>query len=165
MAFDALVHTRAPALHRSAYLLTGDWALAQDLVQHALAVTWTHWSRLTEPDAAEAYVRRVMARTATSWWRRKWRGEISTAVLPDTKGNDPYADVDDRAVLREALAALSPRQRAVVVLRFYEDLPESAVADLLGWPIGTVKSTCARALARLQAGQLAATEPGGTHGR
>jgi RNA polymerase sigma-70 factor (sigma-E family) len=152
-AFDALVETRSTGLLRTAYLLTGDWGTAEDLLQTALAKTWFHWSSLRDHGAAEAYVRRVMSRTSATWWRRKWHGERPTEVLPEVlSGGDPFGDADQREVLRRALASLPPRQRAVVVLRFYDDLSEAQVAELLGCSVGTVKSTTSRALARLRAG-------------
>jgi RNA polymerase sigma-70 factor (sigma-E family) len=149
-AFDALVDVRATALLRTAYLLTGDWGTAEDLLQTALVKTWFRWDGLRDKDAAEAYVRQVMARTYATWWRRRWRGEVATGALPERAGPDSYADVDQRHALRTALAELSPRQRAIVVLRFYEDLSETQVADLLGCSVGTVKSTASRALVRLR---------------
>lgn len=149
-AFDDLVDTRTPGLLRTAYLLTGDWATAEDLLQTALVKTWFQWDRVRDKDAAEAYVRQVMTRTFATWWRRKWRGEVATDVLPERPGYDHYADVDQRHALRRALAELPPRQRAIVVLRFYEDLPEAEVASLLGCSVGTVKSTASRALVRLR---------------
>jgi len=149
-AFDALVEARATSLLRTAYLLTGDWATAEDLLQTALVKTWFKWDGVRDKDAAEAYVRQVMARTFATWWRRKWRGEVATGELPERPGYDHYADVDQRHALRRALSELSPRQRAIVVLRFYEDLPEAEVAALLGCSVGTVKSTASRALVRLR---------------
>ncbi len=148
--FDALVDARSTSLLRTAYLLTGDWCLAEDLLQTALVKTWFRWHEVRDKAAAEAYVRQVMARTYATWWRRRWRGETPTAVLPEPRGHDPYADVDQRHLLRRALAELPPRQRAIVVLRFYEDLTEAQVAETLGCSIGTVKSTVSRALVRLR---------------
>ena len=149
--FDEWVSGAAPRLHRTGFLLTGDWALAQDLVQHACAATWPRFGSL---DAPEAYARTVMVRTATSWWRRRWRGEIPHAALPEVAASDPWSDVDRRQVLAVALRSLPPRQRAVVILRFYDDLTEADTAATLGWPVGTVKSTTARALASLRAAGL-----------
>jgi RNA polymerase sigma-70 factor (sigma-E family) len=146
-AFDALVDVRAASLLRTAYLLTGDWGLAEDLLQTALVKTWFRWDRVHDK---EAYVRQVMARTYATWWRRKWRGELATGELPDVPARDAYDDVDSRHALRRALAELPPRQRAIVVLRFYEDLSEAQVASLLGCSVGTVKSTASRALVRLR---------------
>lgn len=149
-AFDALVELRATSLLRTAYLLTGDWGTAEDLLQTALVKTWFKWDGLRDTGAAEAYVRQVMARTYATWWRRKWRGELATGELPELPGRDAYDDVDSRHALRRALAELPPRQRAIVVLRFYEDLSEAQVASLLGCSVGTVKSTASRALVRLR---------------
>ena len=157
-AFGALVEHRAASLLRTAYLLTGDWGLAEDLLQTALVKTWFKWDGLRDPAAAESYVRQVMARTYATWWRRKWRGELATGELPDVPVRDAYDDVDSRHALRRALAELPPRQRAIVVLRFYEDLSEAQVADLLGCSVGTVKSTASRALVRLRG--LVGGDPG-----
>lgn len=149
--FRDLVSRRGDALARTAYLLTGDWAKAEDLVQSALASTWSHWRSLRAPEAAEAYTRRCMARLATSWWRRRWRGEVPTAEVPDLAGRSPYDDIDTAATVTAALATLTARQRAIVVLRYFDDLSETATADALGCAVGTVKSTHATALARLRA--------------
>jgi RNA polymerase sigma factor (sigma-70 family) len=89
--------------------------------------------------------------TWSSWWRRRWRGELPTRQLPEVAAPDSYADVDRRHALRAALAQLPPRQRAVVVLRYHQDLSEAQVAELLGISAGTVKSQAARALASLRA--------------
>lgn len=145
--FDEWVGRCAPRLHRTAYLLTGDWGLAQDLVQHACAACWPRFGSLADPDA---YARAVMVRTATSWWRRRWRGEVPHDELPEVAAGDSWGDVDRRHVLTKALRGLPPRQRAVVVLRFYSDLSEEATAATLNWPLGTVKSTTARALQSLR---------------
>ncbi|HVF06326.1 MAG TPA: SigE family RNA polymerase sigma factor [Frankiaceae bacterium] len=150
-AFRELVAGRGDALARTAFLLTGDWAKAEDLVQSALATTWAHWRSLREPGAAEAYTRRCMARLATSWWRRKWRGEVPTAELPDLTGRSPYDDVDVARVVTAALAQLSPKQRTVVVLRYFDDLTETDTAAAIGCAVGTVKSVHAAAIARLRA--------------
>lgn len=157
--FDEFVRGRGPALHRTAYLLTGDWALAEDLVQTALARSWPAWRRIRHEDP-EGYVRRVLVNTQISWWRRKWRGEVPTEVLPDRAGNSEPGGLHERPALRAALLRLPPRQRAVVVLRFHEDLSEAATAELLGISTGTVKSTASKALAALRAdGALAELAP------
>lgn len=149
-AFRDLVQSRGDALARTAYLLTGDWAKAEDLVQSALATTWSHWRSLREAGAAEAYTRRCMVRLATSWWRRKWRGEVPTGELPEAADRSPYDDADVAHTVTAALARLTPRQRAVVVLRYFDDLTEAGVAESLGVAVGTVKSTHSAALARLR---------------
>ena len=149
-ALRALVELRGAALQRTAYLLTGDWAAAEDLLQNALLSTWSRWGSLREPAAAEAYVRRTMARSSVRRWRRKWTGERPTEVLPEVLGHDPFQQADDRAALAQALGTLPARWRAVLVLRFYDDLTEAATAEALSCPVGTVKSTTARALERLR---------------
>lgn len=158
-AFEALVAERTSALVRTAYLLTGDWQLAEDLVQTSLAKTYLRWHRLREPGAAEAYTRTVLARTCTRAWRRRWRGEVPTRSLPDGALRDGAADADDRVVVARALAALPPNQRAVLVLRFFEDLSEAETARVLGCAVGTVKSRTARALAALRDSGLVDAPP------
>jgi RNA polymerase sigma-70 factor (sigma-E family) len=151
--FGEFVAGRSPALLRTAWMLTGDAQLAEDLLQTALARTWPHWSRI-ENGHPEAYVRRVMVRTHGAWWRRTRRGETPVADPPEPGGPaspDAYRAVDDRAVLTQALATLPRRQRQVVVLRYYDDLSEREVAAILGCSAGTVKSQAARGLAKLRA--------------
>lgn len=145
--FDDWSREVGPGLHRAAYLLTGDWGTAQDLVQHALLHTWRRFSSLHSP---EAFARVVMARAAASHWRRRWRGEIPHGQTLEGELVDPWLQVDIVTDVRSALLALSPRQRAVVVLRFLDDLSEEATAQALGWPLGTVKSTTSRALGVLR---------------
>ena len=145
--FDEFVRTRGPALHQTAFLLTGDWSLGEDLLQTALAKSYLRWDRIEDP---EGYVRRVLVNTYATWWRRRWRGEVPHDVLPDVPSDDRWGDVDARSALRDALSRLPRRMRAVVVLRFHEDMTEAAVADALGISVGTVKSQCAKALAKLR---------------
>lgn len=147
--FRAFVVARQRALVRSAGLLTGDVALAEDLVQAALVKSWAHWPRLMANGGAEPYVRRVIVTTHTSWWRRRWRGEVPTAHVPEraARGEDP----DLRQAVRTALLALPPRQRAAVVLRYFDDLTEEQTAAVLGCAVGTVKSQTARGLDKLRA--------------
>jgi RNA polymerase sigma-70 factor (sigma-E family) len=142
---------RSPALLRAAWLLTGNHATAQDLVQAALARTWPRWSRLERVDNAEAYVRRVMVTTYATWWRRRWRAEVATAQPPERPaGGDAFADADLRDAVRSALDELPRRQRAVIVLRYFEDLTEAQTADALGCSVGTVKSQSAKAMTKLR---------------
>ena len=155
--FREFVAARSPTLLRTAWMLTGDAHLAEDLLQAALARTWPHWSRVRDGQP-EAYVRRVMVRLQGAWWRRRWRGETPMASVPDTAVADAFADVEDRAVLITALASLPPRQRQVVVLRYYDDLPEQEVGVLLGCSTGTVKSQAAKGLAKLRAALGAGVE-------
>jgi RNA polymerase sigma-70 factor (sigma-E family) len=149
--FDAFVRARTHALLRSAYLLTGDQHLAEDLVQSALAKTHLAWGRLEDTGNAEAYARRTMYHLQVSWWRRRRVAETLPGLVPDRPGrDDPAGSVSLRLALRAALLQLSAKQRAVLVLRFFEDRTESEVADVLGVSIGTVKSQTSKALVRLR---------------
>lgn len=153
-SFETFVAARGPRLFATAVLLTQDRGAAEDLVQTALLKAWRHWSRIENPDA---YLRQTMVNTYTSWWRRRWNSELTTADLPErTVGRagdraDGAESAEVRADLRAALARLPRRQRAVVVLRFYEDLSVAETADLLGCTEGTVKSQTSKALAHLGA--------------
>ena len=146
--FDAFVVARSPALLRTAYFLTQDEGLAEDLLQTALTKAWFAWRRIDGPP--EAYVRRVLVTTSASWWRRRWTRETPTERLPEQARADnlegPAGDQD----LWEAIGHLPARQRAVVVLRYLEDRTEVETAELLGCSVGTVKSQCAKALAKLR---------------
>jgi RNA polymerase sigma-70 factor (sigma-E family) len=149
--FAQFIEARQRALQRTAWLLTNDWALAQDLVQTALARSWPYWGKIRRGDDPEIYVRRVMVNTWATWRRRRWRAEQPSGMLPDQPApGDLAADVATRLALRSVLAALTQRQRAVVVLRLFDDLPEAQVAQILGCAPGTVKATMSQALARLR---------------
>ncbi len=149
--FRDFVAARTQPLLRTAYLLSGgDRALAEDLLQVALTKTYLAWGRIRDKGAVEAYTRAALATTATSWWRRRWHGERPTDVLPDRPAGDELAFIDERDALWQHVKALPAKQRAVLVLRFYEDLPEAEVAHVLGIPPGTVKSSTSRALATLR---------------
>ncbi|WP_155369253.1 SigE family RNA polymerase sigma factor [Catellatospora vulcania] len=151
--FEAYVRARTPALLRAAYLLTGDQHLAEDLVNDALIRTHQAWPRLWD-GSPEAYTRKIMYHLQISWWRRRRRSpERLTDVPPEparTARVDEQAQAVTRLVLQDALSRLGARQRAVLVLRYFEDLSESEVAELLGVTVGTVKSQSAKALARLR---------------
>ena len=150
-AFRAYVAGRSPALMRTAYLLTGNRADAEDLLQTALAKTYLAWDRIREREAVDGYVRRVLVNTQTSRWRRRKVDEYATGELPDrSDGRDATDDVVLHDALWTALAGLPKRQRAMVVLRYYEDLSEAETAAVLGVSVGTVKSTTSRALAKLR---------------
>ncbi len=149
--FAQFVEVRQRALQRTAWLLTGDWALAEDLVQTALARSWPRWERIRRRDDPEIYVRRVMVNTWAGWNRRRWRAEQPTGAMPDCEAaGDLAADVTARMAVRSALESLSARQRAVLVLRVFDDLSEAQVAQVLDCAVGTVKSTMAKAVARLR---------------
>jgi RNA polymerase sigma-70 factor (sigma-E family) len=156
--FDAFVAARSQRLLRTAYLLTGDWPMAEDLLQTALAKCWFAWPRIS--GSADGYVRRTLVNTYATWWRRKWKAEWPTAELPERSVPDGTSVVDERDKLWRALARLTRLQRAVIVLRYYEDLPEAEIATALGISAGTVKSTAARALAALRRhAEFASTDP------
>jgi RNA polymerase sigma-70 factor (ECF subfamily) len=148
--FRDFVVARSAALLRTAYLLAGDWATAEDLLQTALTKTYLAWKRLGEIEAVEPYARRVLVNTATSWWRRRWHGEKPTEVLPERAAPDQLEEQLERDVLWRHVKALPARQRAVLVLRFYEDMSEAQTAALLNISAGTVKSQTSRALATLR---------------
>lgn len=144
--FETFVAARTPALARTAYLLTGDPHLAEDLVQSALLKAAEHWGRIhTSP---EAYVRRTMYHHQVSWWRR--RGSVREQPLAAYDAADRSLDHDVALSVRGALATLTVKQRTVLVLRFFEDLTEQQVAEELGVTRGTVKSTTRQALDRLR---------------
>jgi RNA polymerase sigma-70 factor (sigma-E family) len=154
-AFRSFVDARSPGLLRTAYLLTHDPGKAEDLLQTALMKTWFAWDRLN--DDPLLYVRRVLVTTSVSWWRRRWNGELPTAELPESAASGSGGDHAAAYDLWTAIGHLPPRQRAVVVLRYYEDLTEAQTAEVMGCSVGTVKSQCAKALAKLKAD--AALEP------
>ncbi|MEU9985906.1 SigE family RNA polymerase sigma factor [Streptomyces sp. NPDC048045] len=163
-SFREFVAGRSPALLRTAVLLTGgDRHAAEDLLQNALVRAAGRWQRIDEP---EAYVRRILYRQQIGRWRLKWpRREVTVAELPEgAAAPDVSGAAEARLVVRTALAKLTARQRTVLVLRYFEDLPEADVARLLGCSVGTVRSTTHRSLARLRtlAPELAA-EGGAGH--
>ena len=147
--FDAFVRDRTAGLARTAFLLTADHHLAEDLLQATLAKVADRWTTIVRRGDPTAYVRKVMLHTAISWRRRRWHGEVPTAVLPDAPRADAAAPLGDER-LRAALAQVPPRQRAALVLRYYEDLSETETAACLGCSVGTVKSQTAKGLARLR---------------
>ncbi|HST65993.1 MAG TPA: SigE family RNA polymerase sigma factor [Mycobacteriales bacterium] len=148
--FRAYVAARGAALLRTAVLITGDRGLAEDLVQTALVRTYGSWGRIQRREAVDAYVRRVMVNTYVNWWRRRWRGELPTESLPERPAPDALSRVDDGLSLHDALARLPRRMRAVVVLRYYDDLPDREIAAILGCSTGTVRSQASRALDKLR---------------
>ena len=147
-AFTEFVVASWPSLYRTAYLLLGDRGLAEDLVQTALAKTYASWSKVRDVGAARGYARTTLVNTATSWFRKRgWRAERPTeSVETGSYDDDPTL----RPALTAALAQLAPRQRAVVVLRFYEDLSVADTASTLHCSEGTVKSQTSDALTKLR---------------
>ncbi|WP_238007138.1 SigE family RNA polymerase sigma factor [Dactylosporangium sp. AC04546] len=149
--FEVFYRARTPALLRTAYLLTGDRHLAEDLVQDALARTHRSWRKLRDGGNPEAYARQVMYHLQVSRWRRKRVAESLPGELPEPHdGRDHAGAAADRLALRKALLALPTRQRAALVLRYFEDCTEAEAAELLGCRIGTLKSHTARGLAALR---------------
>ncbi|SED20310.1 RNA polymerase sigma-70 factor, sigma-E family [Streptomyces sp. 3213] len=149
-SFRDFVDSRSSALLKTAVLLCGgDRHAGEDLLQNALVKAAGRWQRIDEP---EAYVRRILYRQQVSRWRLKWhRREVSVAEPPEAGAATDAASVAElRLVMREALSRLTARQRTVLVLRYFEDLPEADVARLLGCSVGTVRSTTHRSLARLR---------------
>ncbi|SCG77580.1 RNA polymerase sigma-70 factor, sigma-E family [Micromonospora echinaurantiaca] len=148
--FDEFVVARSPRLLRVAFLLTRDWVAAEDLLQTALSKAWFVWSRI-EPNP-EPYVRKIIANTYVSWWRRRWNVEEPIAELPERTAvaSDQFAAVDVRDELWQSLGRLPKRQRLVLVLRYFEDLSEAETAEVMGCSVGTVKSQASRALAKLR---------------
>ena len=146
-SFEAFVAARSRHLLHAAHLLTGDRHRAEDLLQTALTRAYLRWDRIDEP---EGYVRRTMVNAHTDWWRRKpWR-EQATDAVPEVAVGDTTTAYDARDAVLAALATLSGRQRAVVVLRYYEGLSEAEIAAALGCSAGTVKSAASRAMAKLR---------------
>lgn len=140
---------RAHSLRSTAYLLCGDWHRAEDLAQAALLKLYLAWPRLARHDALDAYARKIVLRTFLAENRRsRWKRERLTDAPPDVPA--PAAETEHNQLIQQALAALAPRQRAVLVLRYFEDLSVEETAAALGCRTGTVKSQAARGLATLR---------------
>ncbi|MGN6792439.1 MAG: SigE family RNA polymerase sigma factor [Streptosporangiaceae bacterium] len=148
--FREFVGNRGRALLRSAYLLTGNLADAEDLVQSALAKTYQAWDRIEDRKALDGYVRRAIVNTHISWWRRRRVDEYPTDDIPDQPAADMSGNSELHDTLQRAIDKLPHRMRAAVVLRYFEDMSEAEVADILGVSQGTVKSTVSRAVAKLR---------------
>ena len=149
--FAEFVSARSSALHRAAYLMVGDVSLAQDLVQEALTKTYVAWPRLRDTSRAEVYTRKAITTTAISWFRKKaWYGERATDSLPEHSAGGHEDSVTESGWLWAAMLELPVRQRAAIVLRYYEDLSEAQTADAMGCAVGTVKSQVSAALSKLR---------------
>ena len=148
-AFVTFVHGAQARLRRVAYLMCGDWHHAEDVVQTALIKLYRHWSRVDRDSDPWSYARRTVVNAAIDEQRRPWRRETATDVLPETATSDA-PPLDD--LVLAVLSALPAKQRAVVVLRYIEDLDVDTVAQVLGMPTNTVKSHAARGLAALREG-------------
>jgi RNA polymerase sigma-70 factor (sigma-E family) len=154
-SFEEYARARAPELIRFAFLLTADWALAQDLVQEALITTHLKWSRIAGMEHPDAYVRRVLTRRFLSWRRKRSSSETPAGLDLDTlqrrRGGDAAEEVASDDLVWQVLSQLPRRQRAVLVLRYYDDLPDDRIADLLGCATSTVRVHAARGVATLRA--------------
>jgi RNA polymerase sigma-70 factor (sigma-E family) len=149
--FEAWLVAREPALQRTAHLLAGDVHTAQDLVQETLAKVYLSWDRIRDRERVDAYARRILLNEYRTAWRRPVRRrEQVTDLVPDRPAEDQGYD-DRHDLVWAFVCSLPPKQRAVVVLRFYEQLTEPEIADLMGISVGTVKSQSSRALASLRA--------------
>ncbi len=148
--FGNFVAARGASLCRTAFLLTGDWQAGEDLVQEALARTYLRRRRLRDGAALEPYTRKVMLSLFLTSRRRHWHREVPHAELPAREAESELDDIADRAWLWEALGRLSVQQRAVLVLRYFEDLAEAEIAAALDCSAGTVKAHAARGLERLR---------------
>lgn len=151
----AFVAARSGSLLRYGYLLTGDRARAEDLVQDALVKVYLAWPRIENTGSLDRYTRQTMTRLHVSWWRRAVNRERPVAIpeLPDEADAAaplPGAPVEKRDEVWRLLATIGPRQRAVLVLRFYEGLDDAEIADVLGCAVGTVRSQASRGLAHLR---------------
>jgi RNA polymerase sigma-70 factor (sigma-E family) len=149
--FAVFVRAHSPQLLRAAWVLTGDWPGAEDLVQVAFERTWPRWQRLDNDARRTAYLRRVMTAAFLRGAKRRWSGELASAELPEPSGAEARGDIEvTRMSVHAAIAALPPQQRAAVVLRYLLDLSEADTAAALGVTTGTVKSTTSRALSALR---------------
>ncbi|GAA3247740.1 SigE family RNA polymerase sigma factor [Dactylosporangium siamense] len=148
--FRAFVTAQWEPLTRTAYLLTGDRGAAEDLVQSVLEKSHRRWGRIVRSDAPEIYVRRAMVNTAISWRRRRRVVEVPLLAADAAPAADQYDRADTRQQLLVALRKLPPRTRAILVLRYFEDLSEADIAQVLGCSTGSVKSQASRGLARLR---------------
>jgi RNA polymerase sigma-70 factor (sigma-E family) len=149
--FREYVAMRQGALFRIAFLLTGQREDAEDLLQTALTKLAYRWTKLQRSGSPDAYVRKILYHERISRWRwSRNRGELLMAQPPEAGADDPTARSVLRLALTDALRQLTSKQRAVIVLRFYEDLPEAEIAQILGCTVGTVRSQTHRSLARLR---------------
>jgi RNA polymerase sigma-70 factor (sigma-E family) len=148
--FGRFAAARGRALCRTAYLLTGDWQAGEDLVQEALTRTYLRRRQLRSAEAFEPYARKVLISLFLTSRRRRWHGELPVADVPDHAANGQLDAAEHRRGLWPALLSLSSQQRAVLVLRYFEDMTEAEIATVLGCSPGAVKTHAARGLERLR---------------
>lgn len=149
-AFSEFVDNRSHALLRTAYLMAGDHQLAQDLLQEALVKTFMAWPRLRDPERADAYTRRAIVTTSIDWRRRRSFHERPVEVMPDASGTGEEDGMVTHQVLIGHLRGLPPRQRAAIVLRYYEDLSVTQTAEIMGCSPGSVKTHVSIGLSKLR---------------
>lgn len=149
-AFTEFMSARSASLFRTAYLIVGDYQLAQDLLQESLIKTYIAWPRLRDVSKAEGYTRKTIVTTAISWRRRRSFHERPMDPLPDPTVPDPGEALTTHASMVVQLRTLPPRQRAAIVLRYYEDLSEAQAAEVMGCSVGAVKSHVSTGLGRLR---------------
>jgi RNA polymerase sigma-70 factor (sigma-E family) len=156
VTFDEYVLTRGPALVRFAHLLTGDEHRAEDLAQEVLARAYVRWRRIAGLDRPDLYLRRMLVNAHHSWWRRAVNREVPVGAVRDgPAGGDTESESVERDALWRLVRTLPPKQRAVIVLRYYEDYDDATIAELMNCSEGTVRTQAKRALDRLQARRIA----------
>ncbi|WP_246051096.1 SigE family RNA polymerase sigma factor [Nocardioides guangzhouensis] len=149
--FSAWMTARQPALLRTAYLLTGDHHSAEDLVQTTLAKVYLSWDKVRKREVVDGYARRILVNENNSIWRRAWKKrEVTSDQVPEQRGVRDRYDEGQSSALWDHVQTLPRKQRAVIVLRYYEELSEAETAEVLGISVGTVKSQASRALATLR---------------
>ena len=148
--FVDFVAARWESLYRLSYLLTASPTAAEDMLQTTLERAYVSWARVSRMEYPEAYVRRMLANAVVSSSRRAWLRELPTARMPEGEGEPVEVGVLDRSLLWPLVCALPARQRAVVVLRYYEDLTELQISEVLGCAPGTVKSQASAAMKALR---------------
>lgn len=165
LEFESFVQAQEPHLLRTAVLLTGDAGHAEDLLQEVLEKTYLRWGRIRAVEHPELYVRRTLVNSSIDRWRRLRSRVREVALGPrDVSGSaEPMALVDDRDLVLRALRAVPPRQRAVLVLRYWDDLSEAEIAQVLQCTVGTVKSQASRGLDRMRALMAAPAQPASGH--
>ena len=164
---DAYVRVRGQRLVRTAYLLTGNTQVAEDLVQNALASVVVSWRRLRDVADLDAYVYTALVNARSRWWSRRWHGEIPSEQLPERPVLDETARSDRHQDMMAVLGTLPTRQRQVLVLRYFDDLTEAQTARVMGCSVGTVKSQASKGLDKMRAALAAQddAEPAGARGR
>lgn len=151
MRFEEYALARGPGLVRFARLLTGDPHRAEDLVQDVLTKAYLNWRRIDASPRPDLYVRRMLVNAHHSWWRRRLNREIAVAQVHDrARPDDAAFDTAERDALWQLVLALPPRQRTVIVLRYYEDYDDATIAEVMDTSAGTVRTQAKRALATLQ---------------